>query len=38
VPEPVERYFLSGLCRWQVEWLEVISGEGIILPSDPVLL
>jgi hypothetical protein len=38
VPEPVERYFLQGFHRWQVEWIDVVSVEGIALPSDPVLL
>ena len=38
VPEPVERYFLQGFQRWQVEWVEVVSPEGIVLPTDPVLL
>jgi hypothetical protein len=38
VPEPVERYFLQGFHRWHIEWLEVISVEGIVLSTDPVLL
>ena len=38
VPEPVERYFLQGFHRWHIEWLEVVSIEGIVLPSDPVLM
>jgi hypothetical protein len=38
VPEPVERYFLQGFHRWQVEWVEVIGVVGIVLPTDPVLL
>jgi hypothetical protein len=38
VPEPVERYFLQGFQRWYVEWLEVVSPEGIVLPSDPILM
>ena len=38
VPEPVERYFLQGFQRWHVEWVEVIGVEGIVLPTDPVLL
>ena len=38
VPEPVERYFLQGFHRWHVEWVEVVSVEGIVLPTDPVLL
>ena len=38
VPEPVERYFLQGFQRWHVEWVEVVSSEGIVLPTDPVLL
>ena len=38
VPEPVERYFLQGFHRWQVEWLDVVSPEGIVLPTDPVLM
>jgi hypothetical protein len=38
VPEPVERYFLQGFQRWQVEWIEVVSPKGIVLPTDPVLL
>ena len=38
VPEPAERYFLQGFHRWHVEWVEVIPVEGIVLPSDPVLL
>jgi len=38
VPEPVERYFLQGFHRWSVEWVEVVSPEGIVLPTDPVLL
>ncbi len=36
VSEPVERYFLQGFHRWHVEWIEVVSPEGIVLPSDPV--
>jgi hypothetical protein len=38
VPEPAERYFLQGFQRWHVEWVEVIGVEGIVLPTDPVLL
>jgi hypothetical protein len=38
MPEPVERYFLQSFQRWHVEWVEVVSPEGIMLPSDPVLL
>jgi hypothetical protein len=38
VLEPVERYFLKGFHRWHIEWIEVISVEGLVLPSDPVLL
>jgi hypothetical protein len=38
VPEPAERYFLQGFQRWHVEWIEVVSAEGIVLPSDPMLL
>ena len=38
VPEPAERYFLQGFHRWFVEWLEVVSPEGIVLLTDPVLL
>ena len=38
VPEPVERYFLQGFHRWHIEWLEVVSPDGVVLPSDPVLL
>jgi hypothetical protein len=38
VPEPAERYFLQGFHRWHIEWVEVVSPEGIILPSDPVLM
>ena len=38
VPEPVERYFLQGFHRWHIEWLEVVSPEGIVLPTDPVLM
>jgi len=38
VPEPVERYFLQGFHRWFVEWLEVVSPEGIVLLTDPALL
>jgi hypothetical protein len=38
VPEPVERYFLQGFHRWHIEWVEVIAVEGIVLPSDSVLL
>ena len=38
VPEPAERYFLQGFHRWHVEWIEVVSVEGIVLPTDPVLL
>lgn len=38
VPEPAERYFLQGFHRWHIEWIEVVSPEGIVLPSDPVLL
>ena len=38
VPEPVERYFLQGFHRWHVEWVEVVSPECIVLPSDPVLM
>jgi hypothetical protein len=38
VPEPVERYVLQGFHRWHVEWIEVIGVEGIVLPTEPVLL
>ena len=38
VPEPAERYFLQGFQRWHVEWVEVISVEGIVLLTDPVLM
>jgi hypothetical protein len=38
VPEPAERYFLQGFHRWHVEWLEVVSVEGIVVSTDPVLL
>jgi hypothetical protein len=38
VPEPVERYFLQGFHRWHIEWVEVVAVEGIVLPTDPVLL
>ena len=38
VPEPVERYFLQGFHRWHIEWVEVVSPEGVVLPSDPVLM
>ena len=38
VPEPAERYFLQGFHRWHVEWIEVIGVEGIMLPTDPMLL
>jgi hypothetical protein len=38
VPEPIERYFLQGFHRWHIEWVEVVSPEGIVLASDPVLL
>jgi hypothetical protein len=38
VPEPAERYFLQGFQRWHIEWIEVVSPEGVVLPSDPVLM
>ncbi len=38
VPEPAERYFLQGFHRWHVEWVEVVAVEGIVLPTDLVLL
>jgi hypothetical protein len=38
VPEPAERYFLKGFQRWHIEWVEVVSVEGLVLPTDPVLL
>jgi len=38
VPEPAERYFLQGFHRWHIEWIEVVGVEGIVLPTDPVLL
>jgi hypothetical protein len=38
VPEPAERYFLQGFHRWHIEWIEVISPEGVVLPSDLVLM
>jgi hypothetical protein len=38
VPEPVERNFLQGFQRWQVEWVDVVSVEGLVLPTDPVLM
>jgi hypothetical protein len=34
----VERYFLQGFQRWHVEWIEVIGVEGLVLPTDAVLL
>ena len=34
VPEPAERYFLQGFHHWHVEWVEVVSVEGIVLPTD----
>ena len=37
VPEPAERYFLRGYHRWHIEWVEVVSPEGVVLPTDPVL-
>ena len=36
--EPAGRDFLQGFHRWHVEWIEVVGGEGIVLPSDPVLM
>ncbi len=38
VPEPAERYFLHGYHRWHIEWVEVVSIDGVVLPTDPVLL
>ncbi len=38
MPEPAERYFLQGFHRWHIEWIEVVSPEGIVLPTEPVLL
>jgi hypothetical protein len=38
VLEPVERHFLQGFHRWHIEWVEVIAVQGIVLPTDPVLL
>jgi hypothetical protein len=38
VPEPAEKYFLQGFHRWHIEWVEAIAVEGIVLPTDPVLL
>lgn len=38
VPEPVERYFLQEFHRWHVDRIEVVSVDGVILPSDPMLL
>jgi hypothetical protein len=38
MPEPTERYFVHGSHRWQIDWAEVIAVEGIVLPTDPVLL
>jgi hypothetical protein len=38
VLEPIERYFLQGFHRWHVEWVEVIGVDGIVLPSDPILM
>jgi hypothetical protein len=38
VPEPVERYFLQGFHRWHIEWIEGVSPDGVVLPSDPVLM
>jgi hypothetical protein len=38
VPELVERYFLQGFHRWHVEWVDVVSVEGLVLPTDPVLM
>lgn len=38
VPEPAERYFLHGYHHWLVEWVEVVSIDGLLLPTDPVLL
>ena len=29
VPEPVERYFLQGFHRWQVEWIELVAVEDL---------
>jgi hypothetical protein len=37
-PEPVERYCLQGFQRWHIEWVEVVGVEGIVLPTDPVLM
>jgi len=36
--ETFERYFLQGFHRWHIEWIEVISVGGIVLPTDPVLM
>jgi hypothetical protein len=38
VPNPIERHFLQGFHRWHIEWVEVVSPDGVILPSDPVLM
>jgi hypothetical protein len=38
VPKPVERYFLQGFHHWHIEWVEVVGVEGLVLPTDPVLL
>jgi hypothetical protein len=38
VPEPAERYFLQGFHRWHIEWIDVVSPDGIVLPTDPVFL
>ena len=38
VREPAGRDFLQGFHRWHIEWIDVVSVEGIVLPTDPVLL
>jgi hypothetical protein len=38
VPEPAARYFLRGFHRWHIEWIEIVSVEGIVLPTDPILM
>ena len=36
--EPAGRDFLRGFHRWLVEWIDVVSPKGIVLPGVPVLL
>jgi hypothetical protein len=38
VSEPAERYFLHGFHRWHIEWIEIVNVEGIVLPTDPILM